>query len=329
MSRALALTAVLAGCTSFPDPDVVVDLRVLALAAERPEQVVDVDLNDPQMPAELLQQLVPTQVCALVADPAFERRLRWTLTVCPYGDYYRCDQNVYVPIGSGILDDPDTTPTTPGAQELCATVPNNSQLLGVLLYTLKSDALGGLGGIDYMIGLTIGGAEEDPALDLFASKALRVAPRIPRARQANINPSLDPTHAMDASVNTAAAEPFALTRCADAAPALAVRPGETVRFTPIEAPGAREDYVVPTLDGLGRSFTESLTYQWTASAGGFSAGSTGGPRDISGNAAPLFTDWRAPSARDLSGPTDVTLWVIQRDERLGVHWYEGCVRVVP
>ncbi len=326
MTRALALAALLAGCTSFPDPDVVVDLRILAISAELPEQVVDVDLNDPQMPAVLLQQLVPTQVCGLVADPAFARRLRWTMTLCPYGDYYRCDADVRVPIGSGIIDDPDTTTPAPA---MCATVPNNGQLLGVLLQTLKFDALGGLGGLDYMIGLTLGGADADPALDLYASKALRVAPRIPTARQANLNPSLDAMHAMDASVNSAPAEPFALVRCADAEPALSVRPGDTVRLTPIEAAGAREDYVVPTLDGMGRGFTESLTYQWSAGAGGFSAGSTGGPRDLSGNISPLFTDWRAPNARDLAGPTDEPLWIIQRDERLGVHWYEGCVRVVP
>ena len=320
------LAALLAGCTSFPDPDIVVDLRVLALSAQLPEQVVDVDLNDPQMPAVLLQQLVPTQVCALVADPAFERRVRWTMTLCPYGDYYRCDTDVQVPIGSGIIDDPDTTHFAPG---LCATVPASGQLLGVLLHTLKFDALRGLGGLDYMVGLTVGGAEADPALDLYASKALRVAPRIPISRQANINPSLDATHEMDASVNSATPEPFALTRCADAEPALIVRAGDTIRFTPIEAAGAREAYVTPTLDGMGRMFTESLTYQWAASAGGFSSGNTGGPHDVSGNIAPLFTDWHAPNARDLAGPTDVSLWIIQRDERLGVHWYQGCVRVVP
>ena len=326
MTRALALAALLAGCTSFPDPDVVVDLRVLAISAELPEQVVDVDLKDPEMPAVLLQQLVPTQVCALVADPAFERRLRWTMTLCPYGDYYRCDADVQVPIGSGIIDDPDTASPVP---RLCATVPANGQLLGVLLHTLKFDALGGLGGIDYLISLTIGGLDADPALDLYAAKDLRVAPRIPTARQANVNPALDVTHEMDASVNSAPPEPFALVRCADAEPALSVRAGDTIRLTPIEAAGAREDYVTPTLDGMGRMFTESLTYQWAASAGGFSSGATGGPRDFAGNAAPLFTDWHAPNAKDLAGPTKVSMWIIQRDERLGVHWYESCVRVVP
>ena len=34
-------------------------------------------------------------------------------------------------------------------------------------------------------------------------------------------------------------------------------------------------------------------------------------------------------AGDLDGPTDVSLWIIQRDERLGVQWYESCIRVAP
>jgi hypothetical protein len=38
---------------------------------------------------------------------------------------------------------------------------------------------------------------------------------------------------------------------------------------------------------------------------------------------------RGETARDLDGPTDVSLWIIQRDERLGVHAYEACVHVTP
>ena len=48
--------------------------------------------------------------------------------------------------------------------------------------------------------------------------------------------------------------------------------GTDVRLTPIEPDGVREEYVVPTLDGSARMFTESLSYQWSASAGGFSSG---------------------------------------------------------
>ena len=37
----------------------------------------------------------------------------------------------------------------------------------------------------------------------------------------------------------------------------------------------------------------------------------------------------AEDLETLEGPTDVDVWVIQRDERLGVRWYESCIRVVP
>lgn len=120
-----------------------------------------------------------------------------------------------------------------------------------------------------------------------------------------------------------------LGRCSDLFNPYAMAAGTKVRLMPIEPPGARERYVVPTLDGRTESFTESLTYQWIASAGGFSDGTTGGPRDLSGNPAPLFTDYRAPDVEELLGRSDVSLWVIQRDERLGVHWYQACIRIAP
>ena len=101
------------------------------------------------------------------------------------------------------------------------------------------------------------------------------------------------------------------------------------KLAPVEPEGVRETYVVPTIDGSSRMFTESPTYQWLASQGNYSSGSTGGTRDAFGNPAPLFTDWRAPAADDIEGTTDIELWFIQRDERLGVHWYESCIRVVP
>jgi hypothetical protein len=104
---------------------------------------------------------------------------------------------------------------------------------------------------------------------------------------------------------------------------------QKVRLTPVEPPDARETYVAPTIDGTGRTFTEALTYQWLVGAGAVTAAFSGGPRDISGNPAPLFTDFKTPGADDVPAPTDVPLWIIQRDERLGVHWYESCVRVVP
>jgi hypothetical protein len=318
-----------AGCTSFEDPDIVIDLRVLAMTASPPDQVIDVDLTEPVVPVDLLGQLVPSEVCALVADPGLDRRLAWSLTMCPLARGDRCEDDPpapQVPLGQGVLDDPDTTVPEP---RLCATVEPTGDLLAVLLRVLEDDMLRGLGGLYYGVVLRVGGEDADRDLDQYATKLLRVAPRIPETATGNTNPRLDRVDATIDGGDGGAPVSLPLLRCPENPAPLELSPGATLRLLPIEPEGAREVYVVPTLDGKSQTFTENLTYQWVASAGGFSSGSTGGPRDISGNPAPLFTDYRAPGADDLDGPTDVSLWIIQRDERLGVHAYQACIRVVP
>ncbi|HWO24428.1 MAG TPA: hypothetical protein VNO30_37040 [Kofleriaceae bacterium] len=313
----------LGACSSFQDEDIVLDLRVLAMRASAPEQVVDVDLGSPPQPLDLLAQLVPAEMCALVADPSRDQRIRWSMTLCILDSDQRCDSDATVKLASGIADDPDTAQPAP---RMCGTVQPDGGLLAILLEAAEGDPLAALGGIEYGISFAAGGEGDDPALDQFAGKRMRVVPRIPAARSANTNPSL-----AQLEVSVAGGEPVVLPpgRCIEQAAPIELRPAQKMRITPIEPPGAREVYVVPRLDGEQQTFTESLTYQWLASVGSFSSGSTGGPRDLAGNPAPLFTDYRAPKAEDLSGPTDVSLWIIQRDERLGAAWYESCVRVVP
>lgn len=320
----------LAGCGTFEDPDIVLDLRVLAMSASVPEQIVDIDVTNPAPPPDLLDQLVPTEVCALIADQNFERQLRWTMTLCNLDNDERCPASgPKAVIGSGLAPDPDLDdPDNPGQPpELCATVPVDGNLLGVILDSLENDRYGGVGGVYYGVSLVVGGENADPDLDLYAAKNLRVQPRIPPELQANNNPSL--TGVEIRLAEDAELQPLSLARCIDNPDPLVVAPRQRVRFSPIEPDGVREEYVVPTLSGGSRTFTESPTYQWLASAGNFSSGRTGGPRDAFGNPAPLFTDWTAPAAKDLDGPTDVSFWFIQRDERLGLAWYQACLRVVP
>jgi hypothetical protein len=317
----VASIIVVGGCGSFQDPNVVVDLRILAMTAAPPTQIVDIDLSQPPSPAALLAQLVPTEVCALVADPA-PRRLLWSLTMCGGSSGDRCGDGA-LSLGGGLADDPEIAVPEP---RMCATIAADARLLGLLLDILRGDELRGLGGLFYAVQLRVGVEDGDRELDQYASKTLQVLPRIPEAATANTNPQLT---RIDTSIDDAPPVPLPLGRCVDNPNPLKVAPGEKRRMTPIEPDGVREAYVVPTLDGRSQQFTESLTYQWVASAGGFSNGSTGGPRDISGNPAPLFTDFRAPGGGDLIGPTDISIWIIQRDERYGATWYEACVRVVP
>ncbi len=321
MVKLAVLVVLIGACHTFQDPNVVVDLRVLAMKATLPQQVIDIDLNNPQ-PEVVKDEMAPSTVCALVADPNFDRRLRWTMTVCPFGDGERCEDPAFV-VGSGLADDPDTTEPEP---QICATVFPDDHLMQVLMQALADDSLHGLQGLDYELQLRIGGEDADPSLDLFASRTLELAARIPPERTPNNNPTLLEIDDIPTGADQAK---LPLGRCVDQGDPMVVGPQQKVVFAPMEADGARETYVIPTLDGGAETFTESLTYQWTATAGGFSDGTTGGPRDPFGNPSPTFTTWTAPKASSLDGPTDVSLWVVQRDERYGVAWYESCVRVVP
>jgi hypothetical protein len=344
--KRLAVIA-LAGCATFEDPNIVIDIRALAMRATVPEQIVDIDLDNPPQPAELLQQLVPSTVCMLVADPTNTRRLRWTMTLCPYGDGERCDDDhPQTVIGQGIADDPETSNVLVGPKACadaadmhqldpsviipdgcaCATVNPDGNLLAVLLDALDNDPLKGFQGLDYEVMLRVGGEDGDPNLDQYAAKGLRIAARIPATRTANKNPSI---RALQGQLEGGDSFLMTLGRCADL-PMLPPFPPDTkINLFPVESGEARETYVLPTLDGGSEMFTEALTYQWVANGGGLSRGDTGGPHDAFGNDAPLDTDWTSPPADKLDGPTDFTIWIVQRDERLGVSWYETCFRVVP
>lgn len=317
----VVLLGAAAACGRFQDPNVVVDLRTLAMRADPPDQVIDVDLTQPIMPAALLAQLVPTRVCALVADPA-PRRLLWSMTLCSLLSNRRCDEDgPELLLGMGVMEDPDTAVPEPS---MCVTVMPDANLLALLAFIVEGDTLRGLGGIEYGVVLRVGGEDGDRDLDQYAAKTLAVSPRIPAARAANHNPTLD---RIDASLEDGTPVALPLGRCADNPAPYEILSATKLRLRPIEAAGAREVYTVPTLDGHSETFTESLTYQWIAGGGGFSRGSTGGPRDLSGNPPPLFSDFKSPSALDLDGSGLLSLWIIQRDERLGVQWYESCLHV--
>jgi hypothetical protein len=263
-------------------------------------------------------------MCALVADPAQVRRLRWSMKLCVLNQDERC----YGPqsmLGTGMAEDRETT-LDEQAIEICSDINVDGNLLGVIRFAFDEDQFSGLGGLDYGVQLIVGGEDVDPSLDLYAGKSLRVAPRIPAARSANVNPNLE---RLDITIDGAEPIPLPIGRCITQATKITVAPRALVRITPIESTTTRETYVVPTIDGQSQAFTEAPTYQWSAGAGGFSSGTTGGPRDFAGNPAPLFTDWRAPDADDVGEGVDVPLWLVQRDERLGATWYETCVHVAP
>lgn len=333
MKRGLiTAAALLAGaCGSFEDPLIVIDLRVLAISAEPPEQVMPFDPQNPPDGPEDFDELglVDTQICSLIADPGTSRGLSWRMEVCAPNSDLRCDEdNVDVTtyeISRGRIDDPEEAATP---QMACGTLTAEPTLLLVLEEAISFDDLSGFGGIDIMVELEVIPDDLDEADAIYAGKRIRYSPQLPPERVANNNPTID---RIEVDVDPEDGVPWTLPlgRCADQARPVRIAASEDLPLMPIPSQGASEDYLVPTFDGDVRMFTESPTYQWLASAGSWRRGTTGGPRDVTGLFPPLDNTYRPPANEDVPEEIDVSLWVIQRDERLGLTWYESCVTVVP
>ena len=316
---AAAVAVGAAGCGSFEDPAIVLDLRILAMSAEPPEQVVPFDPANP-----LDVTFAPFEVCMLVADPGADRALEWSMTACPPAGDRRCEPDrPSVAMGRGRIEDPETA----GAPQVaCATLPEGGGLLAVLQDTIADDDLSGFGGVDINVSVRVVPAGGDETSAVYGAKGVRFSPKVPAERVANRNPTLE---RIDVDRGDGALVPLPLGRCADQAAPLTLAPGASIELTPVEPPGAREDYLVPTFEGGVRMFTENLKYQWLARGGDWTRANTGGPRDGAGNPAQLDTGWEAPPTDRVPADGLVSLWVIQRDERGGLAWFESCVRVQP
>ena len=331
-TAALWATLVLAtGCGEFEVPEIVLDLRVMAINAEPPEVVVPIDItalpaaiDDPALLAEILADLeVPdVEVCALVGDPNDSRSLEFTMHACAPTSHRRCDDptRALADITSGTVEDPEEAA---GPVAMCGTLTPSIQFFEVLRESIESDPLSGLSGIEMQVQLTVR-PEGTPFEEAeYAAKKVVFSADYPEGKQANQNPLLSE---LVRELEDEDDVPLPLGRCRDVAP-LVLAPGEGAVLLPVEAEGAREDYVLPTFDGEVRFYTENLAYTWYATDGSFSARVTGGPRDGAGNEEPLDTEWTAPE--EVTEPLDVSLWLVQRDERGGLNWYESCIRVEP
>ena len=322
---ALALAAAsAAACTDFEDPETVVDMRIIGVMAEPPEIVVPFDPDDPT--AVDLDAVAPVEVCALVADPADARGLHYSMALCRPTNSGRCiDVDTVVVLGGGQVEDPETAAEP---VSMCATIAPDADLVAVIEESIDADSLGGFGGIQVQVELRVspdGGGEE-----LFAFKRVRYSPQLPAERVANTNPTVTSLIGVHEAGDQRGRDfPLPLGRCGEIEPFI-VSPNQRVQILPDEAPGVREDYLVPTFEGGSRRFTENLTYQWHSTEGDWSPFTSGGTIDVAGNEPPLDSIWRAPNDPEVVGDgLDVRMWIVQRDERGGQAWYESCARVLP
>ena len=323
--RCLALVA-LAGCASFEDPTIVLDLRILGIETTPPEQVLEIDPNRQPTFDEILAQLQPIRVRALLAEPGRDGDLEWMLTACILDEGSRCEAGgLQVELGRGVLEDPElSTFGSPCIGDLgeqpgtvCATLFPDNVFVQMLYKALLDDPTRGLGGIDIGIVLHVNGADE-----VFGAKHVRFAPRIPADRAPNNNPNIDQLLLGRAGFGVDLSKPH----CYGEGAIDIVQSGTTVTLFPVARDSDKEMFVLPTLDGGSERFTEYLTYQWIATHGNFVDEITGGPPDVFGNIRLDGTEWKAP---EVERDTLVTVWVLQRDSRYGVRWREACIKVEP
>ncbi len=313
---ATVAAVVTAGCADFEDPTIVLDLRIIAVTATPPEQVIDVDLSaDPAtILASAIDQLGPVEVCATVAEPDRAGALRWSMTAC-IPDNERCDPTRPSElIATGVAPDPEAS-----ASPICAIAMPTPGLVAVAADALKEDPVHGAAGVKFRIMVEVGDDDGDPADDVFSEKKLSLQARIPEDRVPNHNPVLGELQYQAPELHRPQ-----FGTCGSGVPRIVVAPNTEIDMVPAEIDATRENYPAATLDGTFERFDESITYQWLATAGSYDTEWTGGTRDPFGNEPPLSATWRAP---DVERSTEVQLWMIQRDERGGATVYPTCIDV--
>ncbi|HEY4240890.1 MAG TPA: hypothetical protein VGM88_13800 [Kofleriaceae bacterium] len=329
--RAALVLAVLAGCTSFPDPQIVVDLRCIGITAEPAEALVEVG-PDHMLPAaaELIDEVErqkPT-VCATIADPGQNRDVRWSALLCRLDDGDRCDPAApTVQIGGGLAPDPESSIGGEIVDQVCVTVEpatNAAVLAQILQVELAANPAEALSGVPYGVEFHFGAPDGAPADDLVAAKRINITPDLPVGRTPNQNPTIT---GLQFSFDGATFITVAAAQCSTADHPLTApiyMPTEdSVTLYPNEGANAHEMYFAATLDGGFETETETLTYQWLGTDGSFSDETTGGGKDPFGNAKLLGTQWSRPS--DADPGSRIQVWIVQRDERGGSSVFPVCV----
>lgn len=295
------------------------------------------------LPPAVLDQigLGGVEVCALVSDPGESRSLSYRMRACAPTGNLRCEPppsgedvadipEVVVDVTTGTIADPEAA-----VEPLCGTLEATTELVQVLCESWREDSLLGFGGLRIQMELTV--YPEGTSIESAGSSSVAYAAKqvvfslpVPAEKTANQNPGLDMLTFYLADESEEDARPAPLGRCGTIEP-IEITAGQDIVLEPVETPGSREEYVVPTFDGDVRMFTENLSYSWYASGGDWERTATGGTRDVAGNDPPLDTEWRSPEDADEIGEAgaDFSIWLVQRDERGGNRWYESCVHVAP
>jgi hypothetical protein len=347
LAALLLAGAPLAACDELDDPSTVVDLRLLAVAAEPPEVVLD--------PADPAGELPAIQVTPLVADPAGGGRpLTIAVRACandprapsapgagteasgnyPAGGARSSVGSARCPAG----DSPTSFAVLPEAPLGTPIVfrPTRAQLAAALEADVFPGHLGRPhGGFDLGLPITLdltvqAGADSAGAVKRVVFWAAPVRPD----QRPNRNPVITDVHAFPDR------DPVSLDPRGEVAPL----PPQQRRVVPVgsklwlEPRGAEaEPYVTAVIDRQTDQArpqdvpAETLRFSFYATAGKFEPRETLSERGfgvVGSGRVPLEARYEPPPAGDLpAGGLDVEVWIVVRDERGGASWVTRQLRV--
>jgi hypothetical protein len=361
-SRVLALVVALGGCTpDFDDPTTVKDLRLLAIAADTPEVIVDLPrlsldgISRPEDLAALLAELSarlpptfpPITLQPLVVDPAGGGRPVHVRAVTCANSPTGPDQarGPGLVMGGGRIRDtidrdpcPPDSPllaeeeATPAAEATDGIVPVAVSLVVAreqLALALAGDPLGAVYGLPITVQITASAGDEPHREEVVARKRVVFVQRLFMEQTPNQNPVITGLTLRlsddDPGVRFDLQDPLA------DPPSIPL--GARVTLEPDR--GVQEIYPTMVTDrrtgALSLEFaTEALRYAFFASAGTFSPATTSTEPSPVRNPPrrPLATRYQAP----LTLPADsdlVYIWVVNRDERAGASFVRVALRLVP
>jgi hypothetical protein len=304
-----AALAVAAACSGNLDtPDRVHDLRLLAVRADPPEEVIAViSLPDggvfPALVDGGLPSLAPVGLTVLIADPdGGGRSVSWQMSVCAALDNDaggRCttDSPGYSMIGTGAIVVQDV-----GAEPTATFQPD----FGFLATALANDPYHGFGGLQVPVEVDISAGDESVA-GIKRVVFTLASGELPAPNQ---NPGL-----LGVTLNDAGWDPDAGVTLSGTV-SKGNKTSGTNTVAPVPDPSLIETYTRPTFQGGTVTLTESWRYDFYTTGGTFGPASTGGARtgqtdvDITSNWTPL--------AGEVSGP--VVVWIVVTDGRGGETW---------
>ena len=293
--RRLAVFALLAGCsTTLDGVGNVHDLRILAMRADPPEQLV----TDPR----------PVTVTALIANPpgGFLVSAKWTTCAAPDSDTSRCLESS---TGYAVLGE-STVKTGPEGAEPSVTFLPDPELLKQVA---QADQYRGLAGLRQIIQVDLRAGDQQ------AVGFKRMVFSVPSKNPINVNPVVGPVEFNDAGWAPDASVVFTVAPPRMLGQGMGMAVPARNQLAVLEDRSLPEFYEVRTFNGDVRKLQEAWRYNFYVSHGTFSPTAGGGNNLLSTDAGNIETQWARVDGEDGgSGPT--TVWIVVRDGRGGETW---------